>query len=70
MGDMITISGFYDGRFYKAGQRKGVVPNDTGTADLTGMTKDELLAVAETRGLQVRSSDTKAEIIEALEGAA
>ena len=70
MGDMITISGFYDGRFYKAGQKKGVVPDDAGAADLTGMTKDELLAVAETRGLQVRSSDTKAEIIEALEGAA
>ena len=70
MGDMITISGFYDGRFYKAGQKKGVVTDDAGIADLAAMTKDELLAVAETRGLQVRSSDTKAEIIEALEGAA
>lgn len=37
--------------------------------DLDKMSKDELLAEAERRGVQVKAADTKAEIIKALEGA-
>lgn len=35
--------------------------------DLDKMTKDELLAEAERRGVEVKASDTKAEIVKALE---
>ena len=65
---IVTAAGFYDGKFLKPGSRSNGV--EQGLPALAAMTKDELLALAETRGLQVRSSDTKAEIIEALEGAA
>ena len=36
--------------------------------DLGAMSKDELLAEAERRGVRVSSSDTKAEIVAAIEG--
>lgn len=38
-------------------------------ADLDGMTKDELLAEAERRGVTVQSSDTKAKIVEVIRAA-
>ncbi|NDV88797.1 hypothetical protein GTW51_19050 [Aurantimonas aggregata] len=38
-----------------------------GSADLSAMTKDELVAEAEKRGVEVKAGDTKAEIIKALE---
>jgi hypothetical protein len=72
MGEMIAKAGFYDGKFRKAGQfHSGPTSDDiAGTeapaADLDQMTKDELLAEAERRGVEVKSSDTKAEIIAAL----
>ncbi|MCJ8517820.1 hypothetical protein ABID21_000664 [Pseudorhizobium tarimense] len=73
MADMIAKSGFYDGKFRKAGHRhSGPASDDVSTAgdeqvvDLDAMTKDELVAEAEKRGLEVKSSDTKAEILAAL----
>lgn len=73
MADMIAKSGFYDGKFRKAGQRhNGPASDDVTTTDddrvkdLNAMTKDELIAEAEKRGVDVKSSDTKADIIAAL----
>ena len=73
MADMIAKSGFYDGKFRKAGQRhSGPVSDDVSTAgqdqvvDLDAMTKDELIAEAAKRGVEVKSSDTKAEILATL----
>jgi len=77
MGEMIAKAGFYDGKFRKAGQfHSGTTSDDIVTADggesaadLDKMTKDELVAEAEKRGVEVKSSDTKAEIIAALNAA-
>jgi len=74
MGEMIAKAGFYDGKFRKAGQfHSGPASDDIVTEDgsenspdLDGMTKDQLIAEAERRGVEVRSSDTKAEIVAAL----
>ncbi len=74
MAGMIAKSGFYDGKFRKAGQRhSGPASDDIDTGagddqsvDLDAMTKDELIAEAEKRGVPVKSSDTKAEILAAL----
>ncbi|TFF20814.1 hypothetical protein E3C22_18170 [Jiella endophytica] len=78
---MVTKPGFYAGKFRKAGQFDGsgegsqTVTGDTppdvagsgdGGADLDAMTKDELIAEAERRGVTVKASDTKAEILAAL----
>ena len=61
----VTEAGFYDGKFLKAGQsHDGPAPE----ADLDGMTKDELLAEAERRGIEIASGSTKAEILTALKG--
>ena len=77
MGKMVTEPGFYDGKFRQAGQFYNGPQSDDilagagggETVDLDKMTKDELLAEAERRGVEVKPSDTKAEIIKALEGA-
>lgn len=73
MAEMIAKSGFYDGKFRKAGQRHSRrASDDVATAgedqvvDLDAMTKDELIAEAERRGVEVKSSETKAEILAAL----
>lgn len=54
-----TEPGFYAGQFRKAGQG---YPGP----DLAAMSKDELLAEAETRGVEVKSSDSEAKIRAAL----
>ena len=47
-----------------------VLPGPSGEADdLDAMTKDELLALADERGVEVPASATKAEIREAIEAA-
>lgn len=74
MGEMVTKAGFYDGKFRKAGQYHSGPKSDDivvenggeGAADLDKMTKDELVAEAEKRGVEVKASDTKAEILAAL----
>lgn len=75
MGDMVTKPGFYDGKFRQAGQfhsgpqsddivvEKGSGDND---ADLDAMSKEQLLAEAKTRGVDVKASDSKADILAAL----
>lgn len=61
---MATKSGFYGGKFVKAGQS---IPDSEDDAELASMTKDELLAEAEQRNVSASASMTKAEIIEAIE---
>lgn len=76
MGEMVSKAGFYDGKFRKAGQYHNGPRSDDlkfekggGTSvDLGTMTKDELLAEAEKRGVEVKASDTKADILGALKG--
>lgn len=41
--------------------------SDDGSADLSAMSKEELVAEAERRGVKVKAGDTKAEIIAAIE---
>ncbi|MBP0440683.1 hypothetical protein [Tianweitania sediminis] len=75
MGEMVTKAGFYDGKFRKAGQfhsgpqSDDIVMENGGEqpADLDKMTKDELVAEAGKRGVEVKASDTKADIIKSLE---
>ena len=75
---IVTEPGFYNGRFLKAGQfadaEKEVVATGVGEpaatnapVELSAMSKDELVAEAEKRGVEVKAGDTKAEIIKALE---
>ncbi|KKX24318.1 SAP domain-containing protein [Rhizobium sp. LC145] len=67
-----TEAGYYNGKFLKAGMsypaeasgRDGDVPRDI---DLSSMTKDELIAEAKSRGIEVDASKTKAEITAAIE---
>lgn len=66
---MITEPGFYGGRFRRAGESMAddepAVP-DEATPALDKMSKAELLAEAERRGVAVNDGDTKAEILAAL----
>ncbi|GHA13399.1 hypothetical protein GCM10007989_05000 [Devosia pacifica] len=70
---MIAKSGFYGGKFYKAGQS---VPDGQSTEQdlpkdkpLDRMNKDELIAEAERRGVEIKASDTKADILAAIAAA-
>jgi hypothetical protein len=72
---IVTEPGFYNGRFLKPGMSYAASEADAATSDvtpddLTVMTKDQLLAEAERRGIDVDRSMTKAEIIAALTDAA
>ncbi|MCW4114747.1 hypothetical protein NPA31_007195 [Aurantimonas sp. MSK8Z-1] len=76
MGEMVTEPGFYDGKFRKSGQRHSgpasddiATSPDEGARALDAMTKDELVAEAAARGVEVKSSDTKADIFAALKAA-
>lgn len=68
-----TEPGYYNGKFLKAGMsyddqaapEQASVERSVET-DLDSMTKDELIAEAQRRGVEVKSSDTKAEILAAL----
>ena len=75
---IVTEAGFYNGKFLKAGQFDkaeveatatgvDVAPGENGAVDLDAMTKDELLAEAKKRNVEVKATDTKAEIIKVLE---
>ncbi|WAC26419.1 hypothetical protein [Ancylobacter sp. SL191] len=69
----ITQAGFYGGRYLRVGTEvpdaiiAAALPPAEATPDLDSMTKVELLAEAERRGVSVKESDTKAEIIAALQ---
>lgn len=64
----VTTAGYYGGRFLAVGASYDA-PDEPET-DLAKMTKAELLAEAERRGVEVKADGTKAEILAALEGAA
>ncbi|MCO5734123.1 hypothetical protein [Rhizobium sp. SSA_523] len=67
---MVTEPGYYNGKFlkpgmsYVEGQGKGAGDD---AVDLASMTKDQLLAEAERRGIDVDRSKTKAEILAVLD---
>ncbi|WP_375261850.1 hypothetical protein [Palleronia sp.] len=72
----VTKPGFYDGVFRKAGQHASdeaiaAASADAGAEklDLDKMSKDELIAEAERRGVEISSGATKAQIVEALNAA-
>lgn len=60
----VTEPGYYSGRFLKAGQ--SYEDESPAEIDLEKLTKDELVALAAERSIEVKSGDTKAEIIKAL----
>ncbi|WP_281978810.1 hypothetical protein [Pseudorhizobium flavum] len=69
-----TEPGYYNGKFLKAGTSyddqvgsEQAVENVIET-DLDKMTKDDLIEEAVRRGVEVKASDTKAEILAALKG--
>lgn len=74
MGKMVTEAGFYDGKYRKAGQYHSGPgsddladePEGDGKNKLNKMSKDELVAEAEKRGVELKANATKAEIIAAL----
>ncbi|BAP94465.1 hypothetical protein [Aurantimonas phage AmM-1] len=73
---MVAKSGFYDGRFLKAGQTRSAAAEHEGVSEareaaggLDEMTKAKLVAEAERRGVEVSASATKAEILAAIEAA-
>lgn len=60
---LVTEAGYYNGEFLKPGQHW-----DDTEADLEKMTKEQLLAEAEAKGVAtVTAANTKAEIIAAIE---
>ncbi len=71
---IVTEPGFHDGKFLKAGQfarpEKEEVETGVGksepSVDLDAMSKDELLAEAKKRGVDVKASDSKGDILAAL----
>lgn len=68
----VTEPGYYNGKFLKAGMSyddNGVEHGDADdqSVDLGKLTKDELIAEAQKRGIEVDTSKTKAEIIAAIE---
>jgi hypothetical protein len=72
---IVTEPGFYNGRFLKPGMSYATSeakaePEDTPPGELAAMNKDQLLAEAERRGIDVDRNNTKAEIVAALTDAA
>lgn len=66
--ETVTEAGFYNGVFLKPGASYDV--DDVGDAPkLDRMKKDELLAFAKTKGIEVDPSKTNAEIIAVIESA-
>lgn len=66
MGELVTIPGFYGGRFRQGGQ---TVAMSEDAPDLSEMTKDQLLAEAARRGVEVKAGATKADLLSALQPA-
>lgn len=70
---LVTEAGYYNGKFLKAGMSYDPDGVSEGGAevpqkvDLGSMTKEELISEAKSRGIEVDSSKTKAEIIATIE---
>lgn len=69
---LVTEAGYYDGQFLKPGQHYGSDDDaTTGSGEVSEkLTKEELLAIAAERGIEIDSGKTKAEIVAAINGAA
>lgn len=69
---MVTEPGYYNGKFLKPGmsyvEGQGKDGGDDDAVDLASMTKDQLLAEADRRGVDVDRNKTKAEILAVLSG--
>lgn len=65
----VTEAGFYGGKFLKPGQTYEADSVETEDKKLDRMNKEELLAEAKARGVEVDPAKTKAEIIAAIEAA-
>ena len=64
---IVAEAGFYAGQYLSAGQSYDDGVDDVDAVEVSDkLTKDELLAIAAERGVQVDASNTKAEIIDAL----
>ncbi|MCK5934487.1 MAG: hypothetical protein KAG89_20230 [Fulvimarina manganoxydans] len=63
---VLTEPRMHEGRLLRPGQSIETSDHEPAARDLDQMTKDELIAEAERRGVEVQSSDTKAEIMAAL----
>lgn len=70
-GEMMDAEASFTRRLVQDGSIKldpSVPPLPALPGDLDTMTRDELVALAEARGVTIKSNDTKAEIIAALKG--
>lgn len=63
---IVTEAGYYAGKFLKPGQFYEEGDVDLDEIDLDKLTKDELVAEAERRGIAVPSGTTKADIVKLL----
>ncbi|SMD10045.1 hypothetical protein SAMN06297251_12729 [Fulvimarina manganoxydans] len=66
---VLTEPRIHEGRLLRPGQSIETSDHEPVVRDLDEMTKDELIAEAARRGVEVKSSDTKAEIMAALTAA-
>ena len=68
---LVTEAGYYDGQFLKPGQHYGSDDDAKEGSDEVSdkLTKDELLAIAAERGIEVDPARTKAEIVAAIKAA-
>lgn len=68
---LVTEAGYYDGQFLKPGQHYGTDDDEKEGSDEVSekMTKEELLAIAAERGVEIDPAKTKAEIVAAINAA-
>lgn len=66
---LVTEAGYYNGKYLKAGMSYPSDGENEGSekVDLGSMTKDQLIAEAKARSIEVDATKTKAEIIAAIE---
>lgn len=73
---LVTEAGYYNGKFLKAGMSYSEDGVSEGGKDvphevkLSSLNKEELIAEAKARGIEVDAANTKAEIIAAIEAGA
>jgi len=67
--ETVTEPGFYNGVFLKPGAAYETDMTETAAPKLDRLKKDELIALAKDRGIEIDPSKTNAEIIAAIEAA-